>query len=370
MQSTFNAQRHADYLGADPSDRYARTCRPIDVCGLSRHEDGSLSAEFWQWRWTRPGTPLDVGALLAEIHAAKAILVDGPQALASPGMTMRKAERLCGAPGKTPDHLPQRGPYSGFIRSSIELFAACAQAGIALSPAGFVGGISETYPGAIWRQLSPGLPSKTRVAGRTARKVLLELLGVSHLPHKPSHDQLDACLCALLAAAADGQVSGMSVQALGPPLSRTADGTWREGPIVIAELSPALQTIVAQWRSREPGTSTPSPFPAELHERADALMDELVERYHAGDAQLCTYAWCYRHIFASAPAKWSQAYARQIIAIARDGEPVQLSGLGAVRLDTFIVTASSHLPSAGHWATAPYSREQWQSLFAQAGVRR
>jgi len=93
MRTTFNAARHADYLGADPSDRYAKSCRPIEVCGLSLQADGSLSAEFWQWLWPTPGTPLDVGALLAEINAARATLVDGPQALASPGMPMRVAER-------------------------------------------------------------------------------------------------------------------------------------------------------------------------------------------------------------------------------------------------------------------------------------
>ena len=149
--------------------------------------------------------------------------------------------------------MPQSGPYSGFIRSSIELFAACAKAGVPLSPAGLVGGMAETYPGAVWRRLVPGLPNKTRVAGRARRKALLECLGVSNLSLLPSHDQLDACLCALLAAAADGQVSGMAVQALGPALSRTADGTWREGPIAVAELSPALQAIAAEWLFCAPG---------------------------------------------------------------------------------------------------------------------
>lgn len=238
MHTSFSGVRHADYLGIDPSDRYAKVRRPIDVCGLFLQPDGALAARFWQWTWSAPGSPLDIAALLPELRAARAALVDGPQALARPGARLRASERLCATAGKTPDRLPPSGPYGGFIRSSVELFAACAAAGIPISPAGFLGGLAETYPAAVWKQLSPGLPSKTSAAGRAARQALLERLGVCQLPPRPSHDQLDAGLCALLAAAADGQVAGLTLRAVGQPLSRGADGVWREGPIAVVELSP------------------------------------------------------------------------------------------------------------------------------------
>lgn len=246
MHSSFSGGRHADYLGIDPSDRYARLPRPIEVCGLYLQPDRTLAARFWQWSWSAPGVPLEVAALLPELCAARAALVDGPQALARPGACLRASERLCATAGKTPDHLPPSGPYAGFIRSSVELFAACAAAGIPLSPAGFLGGLAETYPGAVWKQLSPGLPTKTSAAGRAARKALLERLGVCQLPPRPSHDQLDAGLCALLAAAADDRVAGLRLRAVGQPLSRSADGVWREGPIAVADLSPAQPVLGAE----------------------------------------------------------------------------------------------------------------------------
>ncbi len=369
MKTTRRDERHADYLGVDPSDRYARRCRPIDVCGLTLQADGRFAAVFWQWHWSAPGTPLDVHAILAEIQAARATLVDGPQALASPGMPLRSAERLCRAAGKTPDRMPISGPYSGFIRSSLELFAACADAGVAIGRVDWVGGMGETYPGAVWRRLAPRLPKKNSLAGRRSRKALLEQLGVTSLPDRPSHDQLDACLCALLAAAVDGKITAISVRALGQPLMRDTDGVWREGTIIVIEHAPILHDIASEPTAREAPAMTKNPFTDEQRKRALALRDELVAQANAGAAQLCTYAWAYQHIFANSPTKWSQAYARQVIAIARAMAPVPLQALGSICLDAFIVAASSGLPSAGHWLAAPYTQGQWSKLFAGARVR-
>lgn len=369
MQTSFSADRHADYLGVDPSDRYAKHRRPIDVCGLFLQKDGRLEADFWQWHWGTPGPLLNVQAILGEILAARTTLVDGPQALASPGMSMRAAERLCAAAGKTPDHVPKSGPYSGFIRSSLELFAACAAAGVAVGPVDAAGAMAETYPGSNWRRLAPGLPKKHLRAGRRSRKAVLELLGVGNLPDDPSHDQLDACLCALLAAAADGKVAGIRVQSFGQPLHQSSDGIWREGTIIGIEHAPILHPAPTQTAAREAAAVPRPSFTDEQRERAQALGRELVECCKAGAAQLCTYAWAYQQIFARTPARWSQAYARQVIAIARATPALLLQGLGPVKLDTFIVTSSNHLPSTGHWATAPYTPKQWNVLFAHAQVR-
>ena len=365
MRTTFCGERYADYLGVDPSDRYAKRHRPIDVCGLFAGDDGRLRASFWQWHWDAPGADLNVQAILTEVLAARKTLVDGPQALARPGSSMRVAERLCAAAGKTPDRAPESGPYSGFIRSSLELFAACAAAGVTI---GELGAMAETYPGAAWRRLAPGLPNKQHRAGRMARAAVLEHLGVNDLPAAPSHDQLDACLCALLAAAIDGRVEGISVQVLGLPLHQDADGTWREGGIVV--VSPTLPAIATtQSLPHEVIAMPKSAFTSEQHQLAQKLSKELVAACKASAAQLCTYAWAYQHIFTKTPEKWSQAYTNQVTAIARSTEPQHLPGLGPVRLDTFIVAAGSRRLGAGHWSSAPYTQAQWDERFAKAAVR-
>ncbi|AYC31510.1 DUF429 domain-containing protein [Pseudomonas cavernae] len=235
MNSTFAGNPYADYLGADLTDRYAKGRRPIDVCGLHAQADGSLVAEFWHWEWDAPPAPLDVTALLPELAAARSAMLDGPQALANPGERMRQCERLCGAAGKTPDRPPVDLPFAGFVRSSVELFCALADADLPVSPDNFAGGVSEAYPGDAWKRLAPGLMNKAKPQGRQARKAILERLGVRNLPESPSHDHLDACLCALIAAAADGKVAGLAVRSLGAPLLRDSEGVWREGPMATLE---------------------------------------------------------------------------------------------------------------------------------------
>ena len=57
----------APYLGVDLTDRYAKTVRPIDLCGL-RLDGGRLRASYWQWLWSEPESALDVEQL--DINAA------------------------------------------------------------------------------------------------------------------------------------------------------------------------------------------------------------------------------------------------------------------------------------------------------------
>ena len=147
-------------------------------------------------------------------------MFDGPQALASIGDSLRACERKSGAVGKTPDTMPTLGrPFAGYIRSSIELFSAFAQAGFKVSPADFIGGVSEVYPGNIWGRLAKRvLANKSTNEGRQARNPILEEFGVTDLPTLPTHDENDACISAVLAAAADGKVTGVTVCGLGLPL--------------------------------------------------------------------------------------------------------------------------------------------------------
>ena len=175
-------------------------------------------------------------------------MLDGPQALAIKGANLRDCERKSAAVGKTPDRRPELAkPFAGFICSSLELFTALKQAGIAISPPAFVDGVSEVYPGHIWTLLSGRrpLPRKSTEAGRLTRRRILETLGVFGLPSLPTHDQNDACVSALVAAAADGQVRGMKVKSIGSALSTDLDDTMREGPMVIPEVTAEIANLIS-----------------------------------------------------------------------------------------------------------------------------
>lgn len=245
MRTTCTA--HARYVGADLTDGYARAQRPIDVCGLDTI-DGKLNARFWQW--TYDGGIDDVGPLLPEIRAARGAVLDGPQALAQPDASMRECERILGAAGKTPGVMPTRGPFSGFVRTSVELFSALDLGGIAVSSASIVGAASEHYPGGNWRRLAGSLPSKKRPEGIIARRVVLEALGVQFPDGlRLTDDHLDACLGAVIAAAADGCVTGARVERCGADLVR--DGSrLREGPILILAIDTATSARLTDALSK------------------------------------------------------------------------------------------------------------------------
>ncbi|NIP74054.1 MAG: DUF429 domain-containing protein [Gammaproteobacteria bacterium] len=228
------------YLGVDLTSRYGHAPRPNDVCGLVPLAPGRLRAYFWHWRWDHPPPqPPDVGPLLKELRRARCVMIDGPQALAALGCSARASERACHTPARTPDREPSVDrPYGGFIRSAVALFEALARAGLAISPPELQGGIHEFYPAYAWRCLAgERLARKQSPDGRRQRGSLLKDLGVE-LPRgfRAPHDQNDACLGAVLAAAADGRVPGVRVEALGEPLRRDRCGSLREGPIVVPRL--------------------------------------------------------------------------------------------------------------------------------------
>jgi hypothetical protein len=321
MKTTRHFMQPVDYLGIDLSDRYAKHIRPNDVCGLTLIEANKLLAAFWLWEWPEPEQRLDVSEITKEIRAAKSTMIDSPQGLASTGNTLRKCERACGAAGKTPDILPPLGkPFAGFVRSSVELFSVLAAADFLVSPSQFVGGISEVYPGDIWHRLvGRTIPKKSTDEGRRARKRILQALGVIGLPDLPTHDQNDACISALMAAAADGIVGGMSVRGIGSSLARDPDGTLREGPIVIPllpqelresldealhELHPGAELRTAPMAAKSRLQKTWSVVSDSLLEKAIALRDYFVRAAEQGDAKICTYAWAYRHLFGESPPKW------------------------------------------------------------------
>lgn len=236
MSTVATSTRRA-YIGMDLSSRYARAPRPNDLCELVPDGDGTLEALFWQWSWPAGDLAGGLDPLLERIRAARTVMIDGPQGLARAGATVRGSERLCAAAGKTGDRLPELArPYGGFLRSSVELFAAVHARGISISAAGAGGGVHECYPGGAWSRLAGRrLARKTSNEGRRQRTALLQRFGVRFGSgvEPLSHDRNDACVGALLAAAADGGVAGLRVERVGPAVWLDASGVLREGPIVM-----------------------------------------------------------------------------------------------------------------------------------------
>lgn len=253
------------YIGVDLTDGYSESRRPVDVCGLTPSGQG-FEASFWTWTW-RDG---DLDSVVAELTSARCALIDGPQALARPGASLRECERLTATPGKTPARREDiRGPYAPYVRSSVDFFRALAGAGVPISLDGFVGGVGEVYPGNAWKALLPGIAKKATAAGLAQRASVLEGLGI-RLAICPTHDQLDAALGALIAAAADGRIPGIRVIARGLPLVRRADGDLEEGPIAVPALGEdlvarlrGLAAVTSPTVSRRTATGVPSAPPTE-----------------------------------------------------------------------------------------------------------
>jgi predicted nuclease with RNAse H fold len=194
------------YIGADLTDRYAKGCRPNDVCGLTPTRRGTLQATFWEWHWDPAPQPLDSRPIVAELAQARCSMLDGPQGLARPGRSMRECDRVARAAGRVPQRRPDLDrPFGGFICSSLDLFAALKKAKLE---------VGEAYPGAIWTRLAKTkLESKKTERGRASRVKL---------------DQLDAAIAAVTAAAAAGAIDGLAVESVGDPL-RSDKGVLREG---------------------------------------------------------------------------------------------------------------------------------------------
>lgn len=409
MQST-RTGAPARWLGVDLSDRYAPEPRANQVCGLDP-VDGRLAARFWTWSWDAPGAALEVAAPLDDVRATRCALLDGPQCLARAGHAARACEVAFDTPWRTPDRLPAPdGSAAGAQRSSVELFAAFFAARVRVSPVAVTGGVGEVAPGALWRGLErfglARLPEKASEPGRRARRAVLEALDVYFgALELPTQDQLDACLAAVTAAAADGGVRGVHARARGDGVFRTEDGLLREGPIVELSLqgfrveacrdavealsAPAAEPPVAvsiEGASREPApraTNAPSPpsasepdLPSEpldpaVAVRAEELFDLLLARFERHRPLVVTYAAAHALLFPAGgrpAARWSPDLARQVLAAAAATSRRELSGLGAVALDAFVVDSTLRTPGRGHWPTAGYTVEAWRACFGLPDV--
>lgn len=366
------------FLGADPTDRYAIRCRPIDVCGLVPTNDGRLEAKFWLWFWDPAPKPIDVRPIMAELRVARCSMLDGPQGLARPFRTMRECDRASAAAGKVPDCRPMLSqPFGGFVCSSLDLFSALAEAGLIISPASAGTGVGEVYPGAIWPRLARRhLPKKGTPEGVEVRSEVLRCLGVVGLPARVNHDQLDAALGAVVAAAAAGAIPGVRVEALGDALYRDEAGALREGPMIfpLVEDPTLLARLGVASVHRHAVAAEPDALPTlptatgSPTARAQSLLRWLVDRAVEGHPHVCTYAWAYTYLTGRQVTKWSQAYSKQVIDIARTTARLPVPGLGEVHLDAFIVLKSSGEPSSGYWGPAAHDAARWREVLGGANT--
>jgi hypothetical protein len=259
MQSTFDVSSliGKDYwVGADLTDRYARTPRPIDVCWLAETEDATFLAYFGTWDWGPSNQRVDASSLLLELKGARGVALDGPQGLAAQSKSMRECERQLGAAGKTPDARPSGNrPFAGYINSSLDLFAALAAVGLELDDVR-TGAVAESYPGACWAPLtSSKLDKKDTVEGRRQRWQVLQAFGVSAgnvAVGIPTHDQLDAAIGALLSAAKHDRVRNLKVDLVGTPGFADASGLWREGRILVPKPAKRVELTRAADARRVP----------------------------------------------------------------------------------------------------------------------
>jgi hypothetical protein len=410
------------FLGVDLTDRYSQRRKPIDVCGLSPRTDGTLDATFWQWKWGPADQPIVVRRLLPELNDA---MLDAPQGLADSPERMRVCERMVGAAGKTPFERPRdiSQPFAGFVLSGLDLFDALERAldgeGSQLaSSVNVTGKVGEVYPGDLWPRLAaPGLmadrllPKKTSREGRLIRRELLKAAGVRFEPTfgEGTHDQLDACLAAIVAAARRCKVPDLETHPVGKPIYRDyRDSNYklREGEMYRLEVTgeplrnkiqgvldkfakslvgiaptlhpdrsraaAGLRSAVAQaqarsalewiWgcKSREPADRAVALLSWLLHAAGPGGFGPLLLGYGA--------AWKLVHPHLPYPVGHGANAWREIIEIAEATPQQGLPAFGAVRLDTFLVAESGSraTPGSGHWETAQYDEEDWLKVFGEA----
>lgn len=202
--------------------------------------DGQVRFDERHWPPLERDGGLDAQALAADFPVApeEVLVVDGPQALAKPGARVREAERLLRAPGRTPDVLPVPGkPFCGFARGSVLLFAALRNTGRLELLDVDVAEVSqarlfEAFPGATWPRPGVGkLGKKSSPEGRAQRRERLEAEGLRFPSGAlPTHDQLDAALCAWLGGLT--RSAPQRVHAVGAPLWVDSAGWLREGRIL------------------------------------------------------------------------------------------------------------------------------------------
>jgi len=216
------------FVGIDLIDPFAHTSRPVTLALMDRWR----RVHFVTWTYDPAGDRMIPEEVAAEGFV---VAIDGPQGLAARGRTMRQAERVLRAPGKTGETFARAGiPHAGLIRGSVELFGALRNSGLGLlgEAPWETTALLEVYPGDAWPKWAGRRPPKKSLpAGRRARYDILREHGLE-LPvgcDAVTHDQLDAAAAAFTAYL---WATGNAREFGDPPVWDAEAGCIREGIIV------------------------------------------------------------------------------------------------------------------------------------------
>ena len=216
------------FVGIDLIDPFAHTSRPVTLALMDRWR----RVHFVTWTYDPAGDRMIPEEVAAEGFV---VAIDGPQGLAARGRTMRQAERVLRAPGKSGETFARAGiPHAGLIRGSVELFGALRNSGLGLlgEAPWETTALLEVYPGDAWPKWAGRRPPKKSLpAGRRARYDILREHGLE-LPvgcDAVTHDQLDAAAAAFTAYL---WATGNAREFGDPPVWDAEAGCIREGIIV------------------------------------------------------------------------------------------------------------------------------------------
>lgn len=179
---------------------------------------------------------------LAACAGARLVLIDGPQAWKDPanGLSHQRAcERELATQAKTgPPGVVKPGTQRRFVELSIALFDALAARGFArFDPVrAHARSAVEVFPTASWRRLETRpLPGKRGCGALELARctAFLEREHRARFSAAPGHDELQACVAGLAGLALEGHAR-LRWRLFGAA-PYEADGSWREGVIVLAE---------------------------------------------------------------------------------------------------------------------------------------
>jgi hypothetical protein len=180
---------------------------------------------------------------LCDSYGATFLVIDGPQAWKAPSNGVehsRLCERLLNTPAKTglPGSVKPKS-YTTFVAFSVSVFDELHRLGIARFDAegrkhANVPAAVESFPLAAWRRVGIApLPAKNRATAADIDSHLEELCLSQNVAAKeqPTHDQLQALVGGLAAAALELRAPGVVEMSGLPP--RLEGGFWREGYITV-----------------------------------------------------------------------------------------------------------------------------------------
>jgi len=107
----------------------------------------------------------------------------------------------------------------------------------------------------------------------------------------------------------------------------------------------------------------------EIARRAQRLLNALIIRLELDAPAIISYRRAYRLLSGeSGPVHhdWSMACAKWLLRFSAATEPVVVRRLGRVRLETFLVNASTRRPWPDHWQRVGYDQRAWEAILGNA----